>query len=228
MNIYLGEYKKAKSIYKQIELQSPNLYSTSSNLGTIYELIGQPDSALVWIQKSININPDSHDGSEWVHLKILEFKISNSNDYRQSILGLDFGSEGLPQNNNAYDLNVLLNHVKHQLRERTVFVKPKNKIVGNIYFDYGNMMALERDVETALESYKAAKEYGYSSELMDKRIKAMTLLILEATPSLFLGDVKDFLKKHFTFFLYFILGVFLLSMYLISRFMYRKIKNTRL
>lgn len=169
--IYLGDYKKAKEIYQGIEKEFPDLYTTASNLGTIYELEGKPDSAFMWIKKSMEINPDSHDGSEWIHLKILEFKIAKKTDYAASILGLDFGEEVIPKNPKNYELRKMQNHIIHQLSERSNFVKPKNKVVGNIYFDYGNVLAQTDDLESALEIYAAAKEYGFSSDLMDKRIK---------------------------------------------------------
>ena len=95
--IYLGEYEKAKNIYIEIENKKSNLYTTASNLGTIYELIGKPDSALYWIRKSVTLNPQSHEGSEWIHLKILEFKINKNQNIENSILGLDFGQGELPK-----------------------------------------------------------------------------------------------------------------------------------
>ena len=177
---YLGEYQKAKNIYEQIEKLSPSLYTTASNLGTIYELIGKPDSALVWIKKSIQLNPESHKGSEWIHIKILEFKLSDSQNIRNSILGLDFGNDKLPSNPNEYDLDELRNHIWHQLKERTTFVKPENEIVGNIYFDLGNILAQIQDVQAALESYEAAKEYGFESELMNERISEFKSLAKRA------------------------------------------------
>lgn len=177
---YLGEYQKAKNIYEQIEKLSPSLYTTASNLGTIYELIGKPDSALIWIKKSIQLNPESHKGSEWIHIKILEFKLSEYQNIRNSILGLDFGNDKLPSNPNEYDLDELRNHIWHQLRERTTFVKPENEIVGNIYFDLGNILAQIQDVQTALESYEAAKEYGFESELMNERISEFKSLAKRA------------------------------------------------
>ncbi|PCI98670.1 MAG: hypothetical protein COB15_05455 [Flavobacteriales bacterium] len=108
---YLGEYQNAKKIYEQIERLSPNLYTTASNLGTIYELIGKPDSALIWIKKSIELNPESHNGSEWIHIKILEYKLSESADLQTSILGLDFGTDVKPSNPKNYDLEELKEHI---------------------------------------------------------------------------------------------------------------------
>ena len=75
MLAYNGEYLRAKAIFIEIENKSPGLYATASNLGTTYELLGQNDLALHWITKAIKINPNSHNGSEWIHVKILEAKI---------------------------------------------------------------------------------------------------------------------------------------------------------
>jgi len=95
---YLGKYQKAKKIYLEIEQRTPNLYTTASNLGTIYELIGKPDSAMIWIKKSIGLNPESHKGSEWIHVRILEYKLSKPLDITTSILRLNFGNSEKPGN----------------------------------------------------------------------------------------------------------------------------------
>jgi len=212
---YLGEYQKAKKIYEQIKQISPNLYTTASNLGTIYELLGKPDLAIKWIKKSIELNPSSHNGSEWIHIKILEYKLSKSVNSKSSILGLDFGLQKKPSNPNKYDLEEIQNHIRHQLKERTVFVKPKNVIVGNIYFDLGNILAQTRDVQAALESYEAAKEYGYESELMTSRIETLTKLANKAERK---GKIIDFIKHNFkTIFWSGFAGVILIFIYLYQK-----------
>lgn len=194
--IYLGEYQKAKQIYHQIESETPNLYTTASNLGTIYELIGQPDSALFWIKKSMVLNNESHGGSEWIHVKILEFKLAEFKDYQLSILGLNFGNDSIPSNPENYNLEEMYAHLWHQLKERSNFVKPKNEIVGNLYFDFGNIGAQHRDMETALESYAAAKEYGFDSELMDARIAVMERLKFKEEPNEQMEDVKALIRGN--------------------------------
>ncbi len=222
---YLGEYQKAKNIYEEIELRSPNLYTTASNLGTIFELIGQPDSALIWIKKSIELNPKSHKGSEWIHIKILEYKISESTDKKSSILGLDFGINDKPSNPKKYDLKELREHIWHQLRERTTFVKPKNTVVGNIYFDLGNVLAQTRDVQAALESYEAATEYGFESELMNKRIKEFEKLALNAKPNQLIEDAQYFIRDNFKVLFWSGLTTFIGFITLIIWLIRRKIKK---
>lgn len=165
--IYLKEYSKALQVYKQIEKLTPNLYTTASNLGTLYELIGKPEKAIKWIKKSVELNPNSHGGSEWIHVKILEHKLNVGN--HSSILGLNFGNDSEPKNINNYNLEELLNHVNHQLNERLNFIKPQNKIIGELYYDLGNIQALASYLENALISYKNAEKFGYKSDLMEHR-----------------------------------------------------------
>lgn len=223
--IYLGEYQEAKGIYLQIESESPQLYTTASNLGTVYELTGQPDSALLWIKKSIEINPYSHGGSEWIHLKILEFQMANSNNYSKSILGLDFGLEALPSNSMKYDLQQLEQYIRHQLRERSVFVKPKNRIVGNIYFDLGNTIAQSVDVQAALESYEMAKEYGFESDLLNQRIAAFENLAAKAERLQVLRDMVEYILDHFKVFFWSGLGGFILFIIPMGKWMKNRKKR---
>lgn len=180
MLIYNGQYQKAKLLYIEIEGKTPGLYATAANLGTTYELLGQVDSALLWINKAIKINPDSHNGSEWIHLKILEAKLKANGDEKyfltHSILSLDFGDAEKPENKNELDLLKLRKQLYHQLNERMTFVKPKDPIVAQLLFDLGNLSAMTMDVKSGLQVYAVAKEYGFSSELLDKREKLFTKL----------------------------------------------------
>ena len=211
--IYLGEYQKAKKIYEEIEILKPNLYTTASNLGTIYELLGKSDSALLWIKRSIELNPESHFGSEWIHLKILEYQINGSKEDESSILGLDFGTSNIPENPKNYDLRELLKHITHQLLERTRFVKPKNYTVGNIYFDFGNVLAQTRDIESALQSYDAASEYGFESRLFAERREELKNIASNKYFKLALENPEDFIKENIQVF--FAIGVLGLIVFLV-------------
>jgi tetratricopeptide (TPR) repeat protein len=95
---YLGRYDEAKAVYEEIEKITPGRYSTAANLGTVYELLGQNDLALKWIKKAVEIDPTSHEGSEWIHVKILEAKIKGDKALTSEfLLGINFGNDTIPE-----------------------------------------------------------------------------------------------------------------------------------
>lgn len=194
--IYREQYSKSRNIYHQIEKTHPGLYTTASNLGTAYELMGKPDSAHYWIKKSMELNPESHKGSEWIHLKILEYQMAKNPDPEASILGLDFGTDVKPQPPVGIDLLATIWHIRHQLKERLVFVKPPNTIVGNIYFDLGNAVALKWDVEAALDCYEAAEEFGFHSPILSKRQSHMQALGTKASARRTLEKIVRAMAEH--------------------------------
>jgi tetratricopeptide (TPR) repeat protein len=171
--IYLGRHKEAKIVFEEIEKINPGRYSTAANIGTLFELLGDNASALFWIKKAVEINPSSHHNSEWIHIKILEAKIKGDEFLNSDFLiGTDFGSEVIPVSTKSnQELLELRAALYFQLSERMSFIKPKDKIVGLLLFELGNIYALISDVTVSLRTYDKAIEYGYSSELLDKRYK---------------------------------------------------------
>lgn len=77
---HTNKASEAVELLEQIEAEKPGLYMTASNLGTAYELSGNNEKAIEWIRKGIERNPDSHEGTEWLHVRILEAKIALSKD----------------------------------------------------------------------------------------------------------------------------------------------------
>lgn len=77
---HTGYELEAIRLLEQIEAEKPGLYITAANLGTAYELNGNDEKALEWIKKGIDLNPESHEGTEWLHVRILEAKLALKND----------------------------------------------------------------------------------------------------------------------------------------------------
>lgn len=165
------KYNEALKIYLEIEKKEPNRYSTASNIGTIYELIGENQKAYNWIKKAIQINSKSHNESEWLHLKILEAKLKGDSYINSNFLiNTNFGSDTIPKTQlNKKDLEKLSKALYYQLNERITFIKPKNKIIANLLFDLGNIAYLQGELSIAIEIYNKAKEYGYSNKLLYER-----------------------------------------------------------
>jgi tetratricopeptide (TPR) repeat protein len=170
MLIYAGEYAKARDVLLEAERISPGHYAVASNLGTAYELLGDNVKALEWIREGMKRNPDSHDATEWVHVKILEAKIALEKDAdwlsKSSVLGVDFGREarpklhGMTEEQSARELYRIMRGAGYQLRERLQFVKPPDAIVADVLFDLGNAVAVDGNVQVASEIYTLASEYG--------------------------------------------------------------------
>ena len=68
--------------------------------GSSVQHIGDNEQALHWISEGIRLNKDSHWGTEWLHVKILEAKIAAAKDPEwiktHSVLELDFGKGEVP------------------------------------------------------------------------------------------------------------------------------------
>ena len=171
--ILLKRYDEAVKLYLDIEKLEPNRYSTASNIGTAYELIGQNEKALFWIKKSVEIDPKSHKSSEWIHVKILEAKIKGQEFYTSSfLLNTEFGIETNPISKlNKDELEKLSDGLYYQLNERVSFVEPKEKIVAQLLFDLGNIAFLLNNYSDAVADYEQAKTYGFTGELIEQRIK---------------------------------------------------------
>lgn len=207
--VYNGNYTLAKSVFISIEAKEPGRYVTASNLGTVYELLGDNDSALYWIKKGYALNPESHQRSEWIHIKILEAKIKANNNpayyLTHSILNLDFGNDEIPANKNNMLLDTVRYHLLIQLNERMSFVKPKDMVVGQLLFDLGNICAITEDVKSGYENFKLAKMYGYENVLMEKRMAVFNRMQYKAD---FINIVDDLVKGNPTTTLLILFGLF--------------------
>ena len=165
------EYQKAIDLYLDIEGKSPNLYSTAANLATAYELIGDNENALKWITKAIEINPISHDGSEWIHSNILKIKLGHLPLNSQNLIATDFGIEDAPISSLSKDeLIQLQNQLYYQLNERRSFIQPKDEMMALLLFDYGNVLLLNGNKKEANEVYNLAIQYGYVEPIIQTRL----------------------------------------------------------
>lgn len=166
-----GKYQEALNLYLNIEKSHPNRYSTASNLGTIYELLGENEKALEWIKKAVAINPHSHNSSEWLHVKILEAKIDSSKLNDQFFIGTNFGNFDIPVSTlSNQQTQSLINSLYFQLNERMSFIKSNDPIIGLLLFELGNLMMVQENLHDAEEIFKMASEYGYNADLLKKRL----------------------------------------------------------
>ena len=171
--IHLGRTKEALTILEKLEKKVLGSYYVAANLGTAYELIGDNEKAYKWIAKGMKRNPDSHFGTEWLHLKILEAKqaIKKNPNWinTNSVLGIDWKLIGddlskvkVPGDRGTlYGADAIRKAIEYQLHERTEFVKPPDPVVASLLYDLSRLVRHSRSAEHGDLPLAAAHTYGY-------------------------------------------------------------------
>ncbi len=163
-----GEVFRALGMFQQLMQAHPAEYTIASNLGTAYELAGENDSALKYIQLGMALNPKSHRGSEWVHERILKTKLAVQDDpewlSRHTVLDLshhmfreemDFG-----KNTNRGMAQVdTLTAIIYQLNERIPFTSAPDLIMASITSDLAAIVWLGTP-GLSMKYYALADEYA--------------------------------------------------------------------
>lgn len=171
--IHLGRTEEALKILEKLERKAPGSYYIAANLGTAYELLGDNEKAYKWIAEGMKRNPDSHFGTEWLHLKILKAKQAIKKDPqwidKNSVLGIDWEliSGDLSKVELSDDRKVVYNAdavrkaIEYQLHERTEFVKPPDPTVASLLYDLSHLVRHSRSEEHGNLVLNAAHTYGY-------------------------------------------------------------------
>ena len=170
----LGQSDSALSILQPLALKHPNEYNVLANLGTCYELVGQLDSALKYISTGLKMNSESHRGSEWIHVKILEAKILEKRYPGWMSLNEIIKTEDLVARvdttklrNSLYEVN---SHFIYQIRTRAPFTPAPNKTIANLLVSMGDFNTEIGTYENAILAYAHAIEYQ-ESHYLDRKIK---------------------------------------------------------
>ena len=165
VQVLSGNAQRAIEVLTQLEHDAPGLSKTASNLGTALELAGRNAEALVWIKEGIKRDPKDHEGTEWLHVKILEAKTALASDANwlstHSVLGLNFGLQDMPQTpsrgtvdylGTAHTLADAQRAIAYQLHERLRFVARPDPVVADLYFAQGN-------IDTVLNAGRPKDDY---------------------------------------------------------------------
>lgn len=159
----VGDKANAVKLLEKLYARFPSEYNIVANLGTAYEVTGENEKALGLLRKAVAINPQSHHGSEWIHIRILEQKVTATPDYTQ-IIGLPAGQnyrEWLSGKNYhlAMPADTLMIQIAYQLHERISFVPFPDPIVGQLILDFGDLVAMTYSKEEAAPFYERALLY---------------------------------------------------------------------
>lgn len=146
-------------LLRDMEKIQPGSAKVAANLGTALELTGADQEALLWIRESVHRDPNEHEGSEWVHVKILQAKLALKRDPNwlrtHSVVGWRDGQQLLADERGLVRSPMdLIAPITWQLRERTRFVQPPDLIVGDLYLTLGDIA----------HSYTGAYENGWERD----------------------------------------------------------------
>ncbi len=168
--MYLGKNEEAVQLLEILESQRPGEYFIAANLGTAYELSGNNDKALEWINEGMRRNPDSHEGTEWLHAKILEAKIAQGHDenYFEKHSVLELGPAKIGGAILIDGKNLSPKKLAEAIEQ---FVKPPDAPVASLLFDYAAIEARTRSLEAAKKVLEIALKYGYPPAKIDPLVK---------------------------------------------------------
>lgn len=177
--IYQKKFREAIQLLEPIVDAHGSEMNIAANLGTAYELLGEDEKAFEWIKKSLVLQRQAHEGTEWLHLEILKAKITLKADPNwlkmNSILGFDFGSEGkpiIPQGISMRQMDNAERALIYQLRERMFLIAPKDPVMADLLFDLSNIIALKYDLESAYDVLELSLKYGLEKQdVPQKRLK---------------------------------------------------------
>jgi tetratricopeptide (TPR) repeat protein len=156
---YLGKYQQALDMLKRLQKKHPADYNIAANLGTTYELTGNNELALQFIKKGMQLNPESHEGSEWVHVKILEAKLQLAKN-PDWLLQNRVLNTGVTFNSKQSDsLSAKAWNIEYQLQERVPFTPFPDKILGNVFDELGDLYATQQSIELAYIAYDFSLQY---------------------------------------------------------------------
>jgi tetratricopeptide (TPR) repeat protein len=170
----LGKRKEPLEILVHLNKYYPDDYKIAANLGTAYELNGQVDSALKYIKRDLILNPNDHQGSEWIHVKVLETKLELKKNpaylKEHSVLNLTQKQKNDP---------TVFRHIILQLKERVPFSpEGADEIMASLFTDLGDISSNIKSIAYARAYYlMAEKYYGSDSPSIDLKIKELEKLI---------------------------------------------------
>ncbi len=171
--VYDKKYEEAEALFRKLAAQWPEEYAAAANLGTVLEINGKNEEALHWIQRAVTLNPTAHEGSEWLHVKILEAKVHPELGFDcQALLGVRFGAEARPiATLDRRSVKNLQKQLFYQLNERISFIPPTDPQIAALMFELGNTTLSAGPAQKAYAIYKLAQEYGCVDALLPARLK---------------------------------------------------------
>lgn len=186
-----GKVDDAIRLLEDTDKKIPGDALVASLLGTAYELAGRLDEAIEWVREGAKRDFSQHQGSEWLHARILESRAALAKDpnwfAKHGVLDFDFGKDDVPvapeilpiEQGRIKGAVQLLEQIDYQLAQRAKYVKPPDPVAGDLYASAGDLAISgavspldDRKSTIRPETYyERALEYGAPhAELIRRRL----------------------------------------------------------
>ena len=196
-----GQVDSALSILKPLALKYPKEYIVIANLGTAHELKNELDSALKYISKGLKLNPNSHRGSEWVHVAILKAKI-NRRKNKNHILKTPIITENLfftqvKDSTRKNYFSHVQRQIMYQIETRAPFTPAPNQVITNLFLNLAKLNFKYGTVEGGFAALIQAEFFNDNSGIQ-KEIEQEYDAISKKRQSLQFKENKSFERtlKH--------------------------------
>lgn len=140
-----GRFSDGLNIFRALVAKHGELYEIMANTAVAYELNGNIDSAIYWEKKALDIKPDAHYDSEWIHLKILEAKQKLATDsnwcLHNNVAGIVAKMKARPTTAHRDGVDIQLDDFfqkfLYQLSERIPFTYGVDPALGKLLYELG-------------------------------------------------------------------------------------------
>ncbi len=160
--LYAKRTAEALTLSTQLLAKYPEDYNVVITHAAALELSGRPADAIPFMKKAIGLNPDSHRGSEWIHLNLLEQRVRGTVPSDPwSLIGVDLRPDSALMAPDSVDLRQLAKQVHYQVNDRLFFTPANDPLFGALLFAYADLLELCKFRNQAKLARERAASYGF-------------------------------------------------------------------
>ncbi len=166
--IFSGDASGSRTQLEALAQRHPDNYWICANLAAACELSGDLPSAQQWVEKALTINPQAHEGTEWMHAAVIRARLALEKDaswlqsHTISGVPMDVVPKGFTLNDGRRTLS--LEDIHRALMAHTfarlLFVKPKDPVAASLLTELAQVEARLFSIESGNAMLDLAEEYG--------------------------------------------------------------------
>ncbi|MBL7950932.1 MAG: hypothetical protein JNM62_04375 [Flavobacteriales bacterium] len=172
--LYDKQWQRALELSTQLVTALPNEYTVVITHAAALELNGRAADAVPYMQRALELNSGSHQGSEWIHLRLLKERVRGGTPDPWALIGVDLRPGGVLHASADVDLLKLVKQVHYQVNDRRFFTPEHDPLYGALLFVYADLLTLNNYASQAEGMYTMAAEYGFALKKENRSHKGPT------------------------------------------------------